>query len=80
MFYHVTKRVGSGTHDDPYRPDVPPDVEWAAHIGDTECLVVTSAALSAAAGRVELPNVAALEQVSARLGMAISDVRRWRVS
>ncbi len=75
--YYTTPRIGTGTDRDPYRPDVPAGVEWAAHVGAAECLVVTDAAIPGRAGQVELPEGAARTATLARLGLSAADVRGW---
>lgn len=80
MNYYTAPRIGSGTSDDPYRPDVPAGTSWVGNTDGSDYLIATPANLSETAKRKRQLPRPALEAAAKARGLRYEDVSRWRVA
>lgn len=77
--YYIVPRVGTGTDDDPYRPDVPDGTSWVGLANGVNHSYLIAAA-DTIDGLTELTETNVREQCAAR-GLLVNDVLNvWRVS
>lgn len=77
MRYYTLPAIGTGTIDDPFRPDLPDGTSWVGTPHDGSYLIATRSPIPPQTGRRERPDPTA---EAARRGLAIADVRRWWVA
>lgn len=82
MYYYVVPQIGTGTNDDPYRPDVDIGSNFVGQIGtDGNYIVATLTLQSAKTGRTQLFPVQALQNACDARGINCNDVMNtWSVS
>jgi hypothetical protein len=71
MPFYLVPASGTGTRDDPFRPDLPAGTPFVGQRVGAEYLVLTPAPI---AGLSELPHGANLEAAAARRGLTYSDL------
>ena len=79
MEYYTVKTIGSGTHDDPFRPDLPEGVDFVGYEKDGEYLVAIKKELPEQAGRKKQLPRQALEATAKAKGLTYNDVMSWFV-
>jgi hypothetical protein len=73
--------LGSGTEEDPYRADVPENVNWVGQPGgDGTFLIATPKELPPKAGRVQRFKVANLKAAAEERKLKYEHVEGWYVS
>lgn len=80
--YFVVPSLGAGTADDPYRPDLPGDIErWVGLRGPGgNYLIVAARDITEGGGRSRVLLVA-LAAIAAARGLRLEDIRdRWDVA
>lgn len=79
MNHYTVPRIGTGTADDPFRPDLPAGTSWVGNTDGTDYLIATPADLSDTTKRKRrLPEPPLREAAEAR-GFRYEDVTTWRV-
>jgi hypothetical protein len=79
MFYYTAKTIGNGTHDDPFRPDLPSDTTFVGIEKDGEYLLIVKKELPEQAGRKKQLPRQALEATAKAKGLTYDDVMKWFV-
>ena len=51
MFWYMVKRIGTGTEDNPYRPDLPDGTSWLGQRKGANYIIVTSTEILDGNGR-----------------------------
>jgi hypothetical protein len=79
MEYYTVKTIGSGTENDPFRPDLPEGTAFVGHEKDGEYLVAIMKALPEQAGRKKQLPRQALEATAKAKGLTYDEVMKWFV-
>lgn len=79
MVYYTLPRIGTGTDEDPFRPDVEPGTSWVGAPNGTDYLIATPSDLPAKTGRTKRLPRQALENAAHARGIQYADLMRWRV-
>lgn len=77
MNYYTVPIVGSGTTDDPFRPDIPEGTAFAGNIAGGQYLIVTAVDLPQKVGRDKQWPRQVLEDVCNTKGIKFDDVIKW---
>lgn len=81
MNYYTLPKIGKGTSEDPYRPDVPEGTSFVGNVGaDAEYLIATPLELTAKTGRTKQPPRQALENACKAKSIKYDDAVKWSVS
>lgn len=81
MNYYTLPKIGTGTRDDPFRPDIPNGTPFVGNVGnDGDYLIVTPADLPAKTGQVKQLPYQALQNACNAKGIPFDDVyNKWFV-
>jgi hypothetical protein len=79
MFYYTVKTIGTGTENDPFRPDLPEGTAFVGYEKDGEYLVAIVKELPEQAGRKKQLPRQALEATANAKGLIYDDVMKWNV-
>lgn len=81
MYYYIVPRIGTGTNDDPYRPDVDAGTSFVGEVGtDGNYIIATLTPQSNKTGRTQIPPIQALQDACNTRGINYSDVvNKWSV-
>jgi hypothetical protein len=81
MNYYTLPKIGTGTNDDPYRPDIPDGTSFVGIIGsDGDYLIATPVELPTKANRVKQLPFQALQNSCSAKGLPFDDVyNKWNV-
>lgn len=79
MYYYTVNRIGDGTEDNPFRPDLPAGTSFVGQEQDGEYLVAIIKELPEQAGRKKQLPRQALEATAKEKGLKYDDVVTWFV-
>lgn len=80
MQYYTVPLIGTGTDEDPYRPDVPEGVSWVGQTDGKDFFIITTKELPDAPGRVKQLPWQAVENATKARGLKFNDVKnKWWV-
>jgi hypothetical protein len=81
MYHYTVNKIGTGTNDDPFRPDIPEGTPFVGNVGsDGEYLIATNVELSDTTKRKRQLPRQALENACNAKGLMYDDVaNKWFV-
>jgi hypothetical protein len=81
MNYYTLPKIGTGTKDDPYRPDIPDSTPFVGNIGsDGDYLILTNVELPTKTNRVKQLPIQGLQNACNSKGIPFNDVyNKWNV-
>ena len=75
--------IGTGTQDDPYRPDIPEGTSFVGHCdlgtGTYLIAIAKNATVSAKAGRTELSSKKQKSEAINARGLRVEDIDTWKI-
>lgn len=77
--YYTVPFIGTGTEDDPIRPDLPVGTPFAGSFNGSDFLIATTANLSGFGKAVQHMPLQALQTVCNARGLDINAVLTWNV-
>lgn len=80
MNYYTVPIIGTGTSEDPFRPDIPEGTPFVGNTGpDGEFLIATPSELADKPKRQKQLPWQAVENACNAKGLRLADVQKWRV-
>lgn len=77
MYYYIVERVGDGTRENPYRPNIPDGVDFVW--SDTQCSTCQTYLLASNENIDGLERISNLESACLSRNLVLSDVEKWFV-
>jgi hypothetical protein len=81
MYYYVVNKIGTGTIDDPFRPDLDAGTSFVGNVGnDNKFIIATPTQQATKPGRLQLPPIQQLKDACTARGINFDDVlNKWMV-